>query len=164
MRLPVAVAAAVALTAAACGSASGTSTAAACPTAKLVIWLDTQGDHAAGSAYYRVRFTNLGPTCVLRGYPGVSAVDLSGHQLGRPASREHAVASGLILLAHGATAKAVVRITNVHNFPRSTCKPVSAAGLRVYPPNQRASKVVPFPFDACGGSSVFLFVRAVQTA
>ena len=154
----------VALTAAACGSASGTSTAATCPAAKLVIWLDTQGDHAAGSAYYPLRFTNLGPTCFLRGYPGVSAVDLSGHQLGKPAAREHAVASGLVLLAHGASAKAVVRITNVHNFPRSACKPVSAAGLRAYPPNQRASKVVPFPFDACAGSSVFLFVRAVQTA
>jgi hypothetical protein len=163
MRCAVA-AVALLLAAAACGSASGTPAASSCSAAKLVIWLDTQGDHAAGSAYYRLRFTNLGATCTLRGYPGVSAVDLSGHQLGKPAARDHAVQAGIILLAHGATAKAVVRITNVHNFPRSACKPVTAAGLRVYPPNQTASKVVPFPFGACAGTSVFLFVRAVQKA
>jgi hypothetical protein len=29
------------------------------------------------------------------------------------------------------------------------CHRVTAAGLRIYPPNQTASKVVPFPFSAC---------------
>jgi len=48
--------------------------------------MDTQGDGAAGSVYYTLQFTNLsGHACTLRGYPGVSAVSLSGHQLGAPA-------------------------------------------------------------------------------
>ena len=164
MRWPGAAAVMVALVAAACGSASGTSAAAACSATQLVVWLDTQGDHAAGSAYYELRFTNLGSVCTLRGFPGVSAVDLSGRRLGKPASRDGAVSGRLVALAHGATAKAVLRITNVHNFPRSTCRPVSAAGLRVYPPNETSSKLVPFPFGACSGGPVFLFVRVVQRA
>jgi hypothetical protein len=164
MRRPAAVAIAIALVAGACGAASGTSATAACSATQLVVWLDTQGDHAAGSAYYELRFTNLGAACTLRGFPGVSAVGLSGRRLGRPASRDGAVSGRLVALAHGATAKAVVRITNVHNFLRSACRPVSAAGLRVYPPSETRSKLVPFPFDACSGRAVFLFVRAVQRA
>jgi hypothetical protein len=164
MRLAGAVALAAALVAAACGAASGTSATAACSATQLVVWLDTQGDHAAGSAYYELRFTNLGAACTLRGFPGVSAVGLSGRRLGNPASRDGAVSGRLVTLARGTTAKAVVRITNVHNFSRSTCRPVTAAGLRVYPPNETRSKVVPFPFDACTGTPVFLFVRTVQKA
>ena len=57
-----------------------------CATSGLVVWMDTQGDGAAGSVYYTLQFTNLsGHACTLRGYPGVSAVSLSGHQLGAPA-------------------------------------------------------------------------------
>jgi hypothetical protein len=132
-----------------------------CSSAQLVVWLDTQGDHAAGSAYYELRFTNLGATCALSGFPGVSAADLAGRRLGKPASRDRAVSRRLVALARGATARAVLRITNVHNFPRSACRPVSAAGLRVYPPSETRSKLVPFPFEACAGGAVFLFVRAV---
>jgi hypothetical protein len=42
------------------------------------------------------------------------------------------------------------------------CRPVTAAGLRVYPPNQKGSKVVPFPFRACSRvRPVYLHVQAV---
>jgi uncharacterized protein DUF4232 len=164
MRWPAAMAVAVALAAVACGAGSGASATGSCSAGQLVVWLDTQGDHAAGSAYYGLRFTNLGATCTLRGFPGVSAVGLTGQQLGKPASRERAVGARLVTLNRGSTANAVLRITNVHNFSRSACRPVSAAGLRVYPPNQRSSKLVPFPFDACAGRPVFLSVRAVQKA
>jgi hypothetical protein len=145
-------------------SASGgvTRAAAPCSTAQLVVWLDTQGDHAAGSTFYGLRFTNLGATCTLRGYPGVSAVNLTGGQLGKAASRDPSGTHRLVTLGRAVTAKAVVRITTVQNFPRSVCRPAAAAGLRVYPPNQTSWKVVPFPFSACTGSSVFLFVRSVE--
>jgi hypothetical protein len=64
------------------------SAAPSCKTSGLVVWLDTQGDAAAGSVFYKLKFTNQsGSTCVLRGYPGVSAVNLKSHQLGRAASR-----------------------------------------------------------------------------
>ena len=162
MRLATAMALAVAL-AAASGAGSGASATAPCSTGQLVVWLDPQaGGAAAGSTYDPLRFTNFGTACTLRGFPGVSAIDLSGRQVGKAASRDRAVGSRLVALARGATAKAVLQITDVHNFPRSTCRPVKAAGLRVYPPNQTRSKVVPFPMDACAGSPVFLFVRAVR--
>jgi hypothetical protein len=48
------------------------------------------------------------------------------------------------------------------NFPASQCKPVTAAGFRVFPPNQTRAKVVPFPFGACSASGpAFMFVRPV---
>ena len=41
--------------------------------------------------------------------------------------------------------------------------PLTAAGLRVYPPNLTTSKVVPFPFSACSLTGpVYLNVRAVK--
>jgi hypothetical protein len=40
---------------------------------------------------------------------------------------------------------------------------VNAGGLRVYPPGQTASKLVPFPFRACSRSGPgYLSVEAVQ--
>jgi hypothetical protein len=40
---------------------------------------------------------------------------------------------------------------------------VLAAGLRVYPPGQTASELVPYPFEACARSGpVYLHVEAVQ--
>ena len=81
---------AVALSSASAASASRHAAAAstpACASASLVIWLNTQGSGAAGSSFYNLEFTNLSAsTCTLRGYPGVSGVDLSGHQLGCTAS------------------------------------------------------------------------------
>jgi hypothetical protein len=68
-------------------------------------------------------------------------------------------------IARGATATAVLRITDAYNFPRSACRPTMAAGLRVYPPNQTAAKLVPFPFLACSRTGpVFMSVQAVQPA
>ena len=65
-------------------------------------------------------------------------------------------------LAGGATARAVLRIVEAGNYPASICRQVPAAGLRVYPPNQTASKVVPFPFAACSRSGpAYLSVRVV---
>jgi hypothetical protein len=135
-----------------------------CPTSGLVVWLDTQGNGTAGSVIYKLRFTNLsGHTCALFGYPGVSAVDLAGQQLGRSASRDHARAARLVTLKNGRTATALLRVVDAGNFPASSCAPVTAAGLRVFPPNSPASKLVPFPFRACAGSTpTYLFVRAVQ--
>lgn len=136
----------------------------ACATSGLVLWINTQGNGAAGSVYYQLQLTNLSRhACTVRGYPGVSAVDLHGHRLGRAASREHVGKARLITLKAGATAQATLRIVNVGIFPAAACRMRTAAGLRVYPPGQHASKVIPFPFGACSRSGpVFLSVRAVQ--
>jgi uncharacterized protein DUF4232 len=137
-----------------------------CATAGLVVWLGTAADHAAGSSYYKLGFTNLsGHTCTLHGFAGVSATSLAGHQLGRAAARSHTGTPRQIRLSSNATAVAVLQLVDVHNFSPSACHPVVAAALRVYPPNQTVSKLVPFPFSACSRAGpVYLLVRAVRKA
>ena len=153
---------ALATAANASGARTTAGAAASCKTSGLVVWIDTEGSATAGSTYYILKFTNQsGHTCALAGYPGVSAVDLRGRQLGSAGSRNPSVAH-VVSLPSGATAGAVLRITDVANYPASTCHPVAAAGLRVYPPNETASKVVPFPFEACSHAGpVYLSVKAV---
>jgi hypothetical protein len=95
-------------------------------------------------------FTNLAPrACTLRGYPGVSAVDLTGHQVGSAAARDRGRPVNAVTLASGASAAAVLRIADAYNYPRSACGLRTAAGLRVYPPDQTVARVVAFPFAAC---------------
>jgi hypothetical protein len=148
-------------------SGAGASTAGVvtvpCTTAGLVVWLDTAGNAAAGSTYFTLKFTNeSGQDCVLTGYPGVSALDLRGKTLGSPASRNPSTKRA-VRLSDGATASAVLRIVQAANFPPATCHRRAAAGLRVYPPNQTASKSVPLPFQACSRvGPVYLSVKAVS--
>ncbi|HWX09849.1 MAG TPA: DUF4232 domain-containing protein, partial [Gaiellaceae bacterium] len=94
--------------------------------------------------------------------PGVSAVDLSGHPIGSAGSRSPGSAVHSVNLANGATATAVLRIGVAGNFPNSTCHRVTAAGVRVFPPNQTVSRVLPFPFEACSRvGPVYLSVNPV---
>jgi hypothetical protein len=167
-RSSVAVAAALAGTALAAAPAANAAARAsavpACPTSGLVVWLDTRGSGAAGSVYYTLELTNLtGRRCSLLGYPEVSAATLGGRRLGSSAGRDPAYAPRRIVLADGASAAATLRVTDAHNFPRASCGPVTAAGLRVEPPGRTGSKVVPFPFLACSRAGpVYLHVRAVR--
>ena len=145
-------------------AASAGAAAPACQTGGLVIWLDTQGNGTAGTIFYTLNFTNLsGHACTLRGFPGVSAVNLRGGRLGRAAGRDTGQTVRTITLTTGHTAHATLGIVDIGALPRSTCPPTTAAGLRVFPPNQTASKVIPFPFPACGGASgpPFLRIRPV---
>jgi len=155
------LAAAVAFTGgSAAHAASGTPN---CATGALVAWLDTNGDSAAGSTYFKLELTNLsGRRCALRGYPGVSAVDLAGRQLGSAAGRNAHTRLSTVSLAPGRTAAAVLQVAHAGVYPTAECRPVTAAGLRIFPPNQKASKVAPFPFRACSRvGPVYLHVQAV---
>jgi len=136
----------------------------ACTGAGLVVWLDTNGNGTAGSTYYNLELTNLsGHTCTLYGYPGVSAVDLDNRQLGHAATENAVHRSSTVTLSTGKSAIAILQITDVANFASTACHPTTAAGLRVYPPNQESSKLVPFPFRACSAGGVsYLHVEAVQ--
>jgi hypothetical protein len=135
-----------------------------CATSSLVIWLDTQGSGAAGSSYYNLEFTNLSAhACTLLGYPGVSGIDLAGRQLGSAAGRNPEHSATAVTIGARATAHSVLRIVDASNYPSSTCSQTTAAGLRVYPPGQTASKAVPYPFLACSRSGPgYLSVEAVQ--
>ena len=136
-------------------------TTPSCATSGLDVWLNTQGDGTAGTTFYNLEFTNLsGSTCTLFGYPGASAVTLTGTQLGSAASQNGT--RHTVTLANGATAHTVLGIVDALNFPQ--CHPVTAAGLRVYPPNQTHSRVAPYPFTACSNSGpIYLTIGPVQS-
>ena len=164
---PAAVLATIALGGTALASSGAQRSTPACATSELVVWLNTaSGGAAAGSSYYKLEFTNLsGRACTLRGYPGVSAVDLRGRQLGRAAGRDPMTPLRTITLAPRASATAVLRIEDVLNYPAARCNRTNAAGLRVYPPNQTGAKTVPFPFLACSKAApTYLFVARVRRA
>lgn len=147
----------------------------ACATSGLVIWINTQGSDTAGSVYYTLNFTNLsGHACTLRGYPGVSAVSLSGRQIGSPAIWGGATPA-TITIANRATAHATLQVADPANYATRCFLPgpapspghpgrlPTAAGLRVYPPGQFTSKVIPFPLSACANSGpAWLFAGPVQ--
>ena len=128
-----------------------------CETPGLVIWLDTSGKVTLGTVSYSLEFTNLsGRSCTLNGFPFLAAVDLHGHQVGRRAGFDHSTAPHLVTLGRGKTATAALQVVDAGNFPRAACHPVTAAGLRVYPPNQTRSKIVPFPLPACSKLSAHI--------
>ena len=134
-----------------------------CATSGLAVWLGVgAGGAAAGSTYYPLELTNVsGSSCHVFGYPGVSAS--SGHQVGKAASRNPSTSPQAVVLAPGATAHALLQVTDVSNFPPASCKPVTASGLQVYPPDQFSAAFIPFPFKACSGTGeTFLSVSPVQ--
>ena len=100
----------------------------ACSASSLVVWLDTQGNGAAGSSYYDLQFTNLSrQACSLLGYPGVSATNLAGSQVGKAASRDAVHPAASVTLPAGGSAHTILRITDAGNYPKSACGPVTAA-------------------------------------
>jgi Protein of unknown function (DUF4232) len=144
------------------GAAPADMKAASCRTSELVVWVDTTDNATAGSSYVTLKFTNQsGHTCAIGGYPGVSAVDLRGRQLGSPASR-NLPSTRVRPLANGDTASAILRIAVAGNYPAAVCRRRAAAGLRVYPPNQTSAKIVPLPFEACSRTGPrFLSVNGI---
>ena len=135
-------------------SSSGTPTAAIpqCTASDLGVWVAVnQGNGAAGTIYYPLEFTNLsGHTCYLFGYPGVSALDRNGNQLGSPAGWGSLAGARIVNLAPGATAHTLLAYHDVAVSTEPGCDPVnSAANLRVYPPDQRSATYAAFSFEAC---------------
>jgi hypothetical protein len=137
-----------------------------CPTSGLVIWMNTEGNGTAGSIYYDLEFTNLsGKTCTMYAFPGVSAVNLAGKQIGSAAHYNSQKKPVVVTLANTGTATAIVGVVDTGVFPPSKCHQVSAAGLRVYPPDQSTARFVPFPFLACSRSGpIFLKVQPIEKA
>lgn len=151
------------------GTAPGTTSVAAaastprCSSSALAVWLGLgEGGATAGSTYYPLELSNISThSCRLKGFPGVSA--WNGHQLGRPAQRANAIPPHTVTLARGATAHVLLRITDVGNLPAASCSPTTATELKVFPPDERAAKFVPFSFQACSKAGPgFLSVRAVE--
>jgi hypothetical protein len=147
-------------------SASSSSTAApgvaACATSALKVTQSAPNGYAGGS-YVTIGFTNTSSaTCTLYGYPGVSLVSASYTQLGLSAKRVSTVPVKVITLASGASASASVQIVDALNFPSTTCSPVKAAYLRIFPPNQTASVYLANTSQICSKPVQTLMVTAVQ--
>ena len=150
----------IAATTAFAAGSSGTTLAAdtapaavpACTAADLGAWVAVdQGNGAAGSIYYPLQFTNLSRhACAMRGFPGVSAIDRNGHQLGSPAGWSTMVAAHTVVLAPGATAHTILQYSDVEVTTAPGCQPVfTTFELRVYPPGQYSATHAFFGLEAC---------------
>jgi hypothetical protein len=124
----------------------------------------SQGSGAAGSFTYLLRFTNTSRrTCYLAGFPGVSAVNRHGRQLGSPAAWVAGAPLRVVVLRRGWTAHAALQITDVTDFTRRLCRPAVARGLNVIAPNRAFPAFVRLRFLACSRPGlVYLRVRRVQ--
>jgi Protein of unknown function (DUF4232) len=144
-------------------SSSASPGVAACATSSLRV---TQGPPQgyAGGVYEAIDFTNISdPSCTLYGYPGVSLVSAPPYtQIGLSAERSTTTPVKLITLASGATANAMLQIVDALNYPTSTCSPVKAAYLRVFPPNQTVPVYLANSSEACAKPVHILFINAVQ--
>jgi hypothetical protein len=138
-----------------------------CTAADLGAWVAiTQGNGAAGSIYYPLQFTNLSRhACAMRGFPGVSAIDRNGHQLGSPASWATGVAAHTVVLAAGATAHTILRYSDVQVSTAPGCHPVfSTFELRVYPPGQYSATYAAFGLEACSHAGpIYMSVEPIRS-
>jgi hypothetical protein len=108
----------------------------------------------AGTTFYPLKFVNTSKLgCTLSGYPGVSAVTSSGKQIGGPASRIPSSSKTVTLLS-GKSASALVGIVETGNFSQSQCAPVTAAGLKVFPPGQSTAATINKTFSTCSSTTV----------
>ena len=130
---------------------------AACTTANLSVSLKANsGGGAAGSEYVPIQFTNTsGVACALYGYPGVSfATGQNGSQVGAPARRSGSFAKVTVTVAAHATAHAWLQVAEAGNYPASSCHPVAAHFLKVYPPGNTAPAYVSYSNQTCSSAKV----------
>jgi Protein of unknown function (DUF4232) len=168
------VATAVALTLGLGGAVWATSAASAapdaapaCATANLSVWLDvSQGSVGAGTTSFPLDFTNTGShACTLRGYPGVSATNAKGGQIGRAAGHDPLYKAKTVTIPAGGTAHAILSWVEIGNFTASGCKPTTASLIKVYPPNRKSAALGFFSLQACRSTKslyTYLYVTTIQ--
>ena len=153
-----------------------------CPTSGLEAWLGASvagqpggpGVRAGGGTYYTLEFTNVSHRpCSLYGYPEVSAYrdvrvtrgrtgSQAGGQIGSAAIRDTSVRPQQVMLAPGATAHAVLRVTVTASTPPPGCVQVTAEELRVTLPRQGRPAFVPVHIPMCSKGHASLSVQAIQ--
>jgi hypothetical protein len=153
-RAAVAAAAALALAAgggawAASSASASTSTISQCGPGNLAVWGNPDGaGHTAGTTFYHLEYTNVSNvTCFLWGYPGVLASTLGGKQLGAAAAHNDPVTEKNVYLVAGATAHSV--LGHVDAAVDSSCKPMTAAYLKVYVPGAFGPNRAFFSLKVC---------------
>ena len=125
----------------------GAAAAPTCATAQLTAALGG-GDAGAGNLYRDLLLTNHGSaSCVVTGFPGVSLLDAQGRQIGAAATFDHSFSYAPVVLAPGQTASDTIHTLNAG---ATSCTGTSTS-LRIYPPDDKASLVVPGQVMLCGG-------------
>jgi len=113
-----------------------------CRTAALTLSLGSPNG-SAGATHYTLTFRNSGSvTCTLYGYPGVSFLDASGHQIGDPAQRQGGTPA-TVTLAAGGSAYSSIAGTDPGIPPCSGS--ATATQVRVYPPGETQAATVTAP-------------------
>jgi Protein of unknown function (DUF4232) len=131
-------------------SAASSAVPPACTAGNLSVWVDAnQSSGAAGTIAYALEFTNIsGHACRTSGYPGVSALGANNKQLGDAAGRNPVFPAKTVTIPAGGTAHADLFWSDAEVFT-SGCKPTTASLIKVYPPNQRGSRLGFFDLQAC---------------
>jgi hypothetical protein len=124
-----------------------------------------RGDAAAGTAYRPLVMTNTsGTKCTIQGFPGISYVaGADGHQVGKDAFRDGTKGSPVVL-NKGESASADIGFVNVQNYDPATCQPTAVKGLRVYLPQETASKFIDAPGTGCASDKIPGNQLTVKTA
>ena len=159
------IGAAVWATSASASAAAPAASTPRCTAADLSVWVNVgEANGAAGTIFYPLEFTNVSNhACHLFGYPGVSATNANGKQLGNAAGRNPRFAATTVTIAKGGTAHADLGWVEVGNFPPGGCKPTTATFVRVFPPNATHSDKGFAPLRACSvKGDTYLFVTTVR--
>ena len=129
------------------GVPTGMPTIVTCATSQLTAALGG-GDAGAGNLYRYLVLTNHGSTpCALAGFPGLSLLDARGTQLGASATFDHSFSYSQVVLQPGATASDTIHTLNAG---ATSCSGTSSK-VRIYPPGNTASLVIPGQVMLCGG-------------
>jgi hypothetical protein len=122
-----------------------------CTSANLVVWVSPDlASGAAGTIYNALDFTNISNhTCFLVGWPGVSAQNVYGNQLGSAAVRIAYPKRRFVNVPPGGTANATLRYLSYAVDTSKACGYTDATYLNVYPPDQRTSRRAYFDQPVC---------------
>ena len=112
-------------------------------------------DTGAGTTHIPLIIKNVsGHDCTIQGFPGISYVGgADGHQIGKDAFRD-GTKGNAVKLTNGQAASADLGLVQVANFDPATCKPEQAKGLRVYLPQETASKFLPMDGTGCSSTAI----------
>jgi hypothetical protein len=124
--------------------------AATCTSAHTRVWYAEPTLVGLGHSEIDFEISNIGrTTCSFRGYPGISALDSHGNQVGLPAT--HGGGRVTVTLAPGGTSHVILSIADAH----LVCShPRHASELKVFPPGQFHAQIVRFASLGCPGKSV----------
>jgi Protein of unknown function (DUF4232) len=154
--------AATAASAAPVRPAAPSATIPRCAPGQLAVWVSPDSANgAAGTIHYRLDFTNISDAvCHLYSWPGVSATNSYGKQLGVPAIRNPDAPATYVNIWPDGTVHANLGYVDVQVSPG--CKPETATFLKVYPPDDFGSRNAFFPLPVCTNNTYDLTIGRVQ--